>query len=138
MTTIVVCGSEMACDSRVSGGFTAASRKIRKKKNCIVGYAGDWIAGEYFADYYLSSKEEKPNRDSDDDLELLVLKKSGIYLVDYRFREVRICGNHYAIGSGAAAAMVAMNLGLNAADAIREAIKVDDYTGGKVRVLKLD
>ena len=137
MTTIAVCGSEMACDSLVSGGFTSASRKIRKRNNCLVGYAGDWIAGEYFADYYLTDHDNKPNRDSDDDVELLVLKKSGIFLVDYRFREVRICGTHYAIGSGAAAAMVAMNLGLNAADAIREAIKVDDDTGGKVRVLRL-
>ena len=137
MTTIAVTGREMACDSQVSGGFTSASRKIRKRNGCIVGYAGDWIAGEYFADYYLGNQNDKPNRDSDDDVELLVLKKSGIYLVDYRFREVRICGNHYAIGSGSAAAMVAMNLGLNAADAVREAIKVDDDTGGKVRVLSL-
>ena len=58
--------------------------------------------------------------------------------MDYRFREVRICGTHYAIGSGSAAAMVAMNLGLNAADAIREAIKVDDDTGGRIRVLRLE
>ena len=138
MTTITACGRDMACDSQVSGGFTSASRKIRKKNNCIVGYAGDWIAGEYFADYYLSKKEQKPERDSDDDIELLVLKPSGIYLVDYRFREVRICGKHYAIGSGSAAAMVAMNLGLTAAEAIKEAIKVDDYTGGKIRSLSLD
>ena len=138
MTTIAVCGDEMACDSQVTGGFTSASRKIRKKNNCIVGYAGDWIAGEYFADYYLSSKEQKPDRDPDDDIELLVLRPSGIYLVDYRFRKVRIKGNHYAIGTGCAAAMVAMNLGLTAAEAIRETIKVDDDTGGKVRRLSLD
>ncbi len=138
MTTIAVMGQEMACDSLVSGGFTSASRKIRKRNGCIVGYAGDWIAGEYFADYYVGNQDDKPNRDSDDDIELLVLKKSGIYLVDYRFREVRICGTHYAIGSGAAAAMVAMNLGLTAQEAVKEAIKVDDYTAGKVRVLRLD
>jgi len=137
VTTIAVKDDCMACDSMVSGGFTQATRKIRKANNCIVGYAGDWLAGEYFADYYLSSREEKPERDSDDDIELLVLKKSGIYLVDYRFREVRICGKHYAIGSGAQGAMVAMNMGATAPEAVKEAIKVDDYTSGKVRSLRL-
>lgn len=128
----------MACDSLVTGGFTTASRKIRKKNGVIVGYAGDWIAGEYFADFYLSKREAQPDRDNDDDLELLVLKSTGIYLVDYRFREVKICGKYYAIGSGSQGAMVAMNMGATAPEAIREALKVDDDTGGKIRSLSLE
>ena len=127
----------MACDSKIIGGFSVPTTKIKKRGKCIIGWAGDWIAGEYFAGFYLADKGEKPERDSDDDIELLVLKSSGIYLVDYRFREVRICGKHYAIGSGAQAAMVAMNLGCTAVEAVKEAIKVDDYTGGKVRSLSL-
>ena len=137
MTTVAVKGKTMACDSQLSDGYSVCTRKVIKKNNCIVGWAGDWIAGEYFADYYLSNKEEKPDRDSDDDLELLVLKKSGLYLVDYRFREVRICGKHYAIGSGAQAAMVAMNMGATATEAVKEAIQVDRHSGGKVRSLSL-
>jgi len=137
VTTIAVKGKTMACDSQISDGYSICTRKIIKKGNCIVGWAGDWIAGEYFSDYYLGDQEEKPERDSGDDVELLVLKKSGIYLVDSRFREVRICGKHYAIGSGDQAAMVAMNMGATAAEAIKEAIKVDKWTGGKVRSLSL-
>jgi len=131
-------GNTMACDSHVTGGFTTSSRKIRKKNNCIVGYAGDWIAGEYFADFYLGNSEETPDRDTDDDLEMLVLKTTGIYLVDYRFREVKVYGKHYAIGSGSQGAMAAMNMGATAAEAVKEAIKVDDYTRGKIRSLSLD
>ena len=128
----------MACDSHVTGGFTTSSRKIRKKNGCIVGYAGDWIAGEYFADFYLGKKDKPPVRDIDDDLELLVLKSTGIYLVDSWLREVRICGKYYAVGSGSQGAMATMNMGATATEAVREATKVDDYTGGKIRSLSLE
>jgi phosphoglycolate phosphatase-like HAD superfamily hydrolase len=127
----------MACDSHVTSAMSVSANKIFEGDGILVGYAGDWIAGEYFARHYLGEFDEKPERDSDDDLELLVLKLSGIYLVDYRFREVRICGKHFAIGSGAQAAMAAMNMGATAKEAVREAIKVDDYSAVKVRTITL-
>ena len=126
----------MACDSLVTGGLSAPSTKIWRKGDCIVGFCGDWIAGVYFAQIYLKGDEAK-KRDSDDDIELLVLRPSGIYLVDYRFREVKISLAYYAIGSGGQGAMVAMNMGATAVEAIKEAIKVDDYTDGKIRSLAL-
>jgi hypothetical protein len=136
MTTIAVKGGEMACDSYVTGGLKCAATKIRRKNGIIVGYSGDWIAGEHIARCYLNDK--KPDVDSDDDMELIVLKSSGIYLVDKKLREVKVSLKHYAIGSGSEAAMVAMNLGLSAPEAIKEAIKVNDFTGGRVRTLSLD
>jgi len=137
MTTIAAKDGIMSCDSNISSGYQAAAKKIRKKNGIIVGFAGDWIAGEYFARYYLGNRSEKPDRDSDDDFELLILKPSGIYLADKRLREVRIRCKHYAIGSGSMAAMVAMNMGATAAEAVKEAAKVDDYTGGKIISLSL-
>lgn len=138
MTTIAAKDGVMACDSRITGGFENPARKIRKGKGCIVGYCGDWIAGEALAEYYISEGGTEPPLDDNDDIELLVLKKSGIYLVDRKFRKVKIHGKHYAIGSGAAAAMVAMNMGASATEAIKEASKVDDYTDGRVRSLRLE
>ena len=137
MTTIAVRDGVMACDSLITGGMSAAATKMHRKGGVIVGFAGDWLAGEYFAQQYLSGENGSKKRDSDDDVELLVLKPSGIYLVDYRFREVKIASKYYAIGSGAPLAMVAMNMGATAADAVREAIVVDDYSGGRIRTLRL-
>ena len=136
MTTIAVRNNTMACDSFVTNGYTAAAIKIRKHKGVVVGYCGDWIAGEHFSDFYLKG-EGQPERQGDDDIELLVLKPSGIYLVDDRFREVKIRCKYYAVGSGGMAAMVAMNMGATAIEAIREAIKVDDYTNGRIRSLSI-
>ncbi|KQQ60141.1 proteasome subunit beta [Pseudomonas sp. Leaf127] len=45
--------------------------------------------------------------------------------------------NPDAIGSGAAYAMAAMDMGASAEDAVRAAMKRDIYTGGKVRTLEL-
>lgn len=45
--------------------------------------------------------------------------------------------NPDAIGSGAAHALTAMDMGASAADAVRAAIKRDIYTGGKVRTYKV-
>jgi len=138
MTTIAANAKEMACDSMVTGAMSVRTTKIFSGQDAIVGFAGDWIAGEYFAKWYLSNTEGMPERDADDDLELLVLRSSGIYLVDYRLREVAVCGKHFAIGSGSQAAMTAMNMGATPTDAVREAIKVDDYSGGRVRTLTLN
>jgi hypothetical protein len=138
MTTIAAKDGIIACDSKITGGFANPATKIRKGKGCLVGYAGDWIAGEAMAEYYISEGGLEPPVDDNDDIELLVIKKSGIYLVDRKFRKVKILGKHYSIGSGSMAAMVAMNMGATAVEAIKEAAKVDDYTGGRVISLSLE
>lgn len=45
--------------------------------------------------------------------------------------------NPDAIGSGAPYALVAMDMGATAAEAVRAAMKRDIYTGGKVRAVKI-
>ena len=125
----------MACDSMISGPFYESSQKIRRGKDCIIGFSGDWVPGLHFIDRYLA--EAEPIRDKDDDVDFVVLKEDGIYYMDAMFREVRVCGDHYAIGSGCQAAMVAMNMGADAKEAVRQAIKVDSGSGGRVRSLTL-
>lgn len=46
--------------------------------------------------------------------------------------------NPDAIGSGAAYALAAMDMGASAEDAVRAAMKRDIYTGGKVRTVLID
>lgn len=137
MTTIAVKDGVMACDSQLTNGVSGSVQKIRKKGDIIIGYCGDWIAAEYMAKYYLSDRQEELIEDRKDDVELIVLKKTGIYIVDKKLREARICGKHYSIGSGSMAAMTAMNMGATAIEAIREAIKVDEYSGGKIKSIAL-
>ena len=138
MTTIAVKDGVMACDTQITGGHKDfAKSKIRKGKGCVVGFCGDWFAGEALMNYYITEGAKDLVVNDDDDVELLILNKSGIYLADKHFRKVKIRGRHYAIGSGSPAAMVAMNMGATAVEAIREAAKVDDYTGGKVKSITL-
>lgn len=126
----------MACDSLVTGDYPSQSNKIFRRADCLIGYAGDWLAGYHLVDSYLSNRE--PIRGDNDDVDILILRKTGIYCLDPQFREVRVTGKYYAIGSGSQAAMVAMNMGADAVGAIREAIKVDQWTGGRVRSLRLE
>ena len=135
MTTIVVRDSIMACDSMISGSFPQSAKKIRRGKDCIIGFAGDWVAGTHFIERYLADAD--PIRDKDDDIEFIVLKESGIYYLDVLFREVKIRRDYYAIGSGDQAATVAMNMGADAKEAVRQAIIVDQYSGGRVQSLTL-
>ena len=137
MTTIAVRDGVMACDTHVSGNAGVGAIKMRKRRGIIVGFAGDWIAGVALAEHVLAGSTKGVTPHSADDLELLVLKEDGVYLLDAYFRPVKITHAYYAIGSGAECAMVAMNMGATAPEAVAEAIKVDDSTWGRVRKLSL-
>lgn len=134
MTTVAVKDGVMACDSLVTGGFPCSADKIFKRADLLIGFAGDWLAASHMVDCYLKNRE--PIR-ADDDVDILILRKSGIYLLDAYFREVRVREKWYSIGSGSQAAMTAMNMGASAVEAVRQAIKVDNDSGGRVRSLKL-
>lgn len=135
MTTVAVRDGIIACDSCVSGSFPNATIKIKRGPDFLIGFAGDWVAGEYLVECYIN--DDKPIRHDDDDVDILIARESGIYFLDALFREAKICEKYYAIGSGSQAAMVAMNMGATAVEAVREAIKVDLYSGGRVRSLSL-
>jgi ATP-dependent protease HslVU (ClpYQ) peptidase subunit len=137
MTTVAAREGKIACDSRLTGGFIAKANKIIVGDGVIVGYAGDWIAAECLGRHIAGLDEEKPKRDSDDDVEFLVLRPKGIFMVDRRLREVKICDKYWAIGSGCQAAMVAMHMGATAKEAVEMAKLVDECTGGRVREYSL-
>lgn len=138
MTTIAVRDGVMACDSQITGGFVATkATKVIVGDGVIVGYAGDWIACHCFARYLAGLEDEKTERDSEDDMEFLILRGSGIYMADHRLREVKLRETFWAIGSGEQAAMVAMHMGATAKEAVEMAKRVDPYTGGRVREFSL-
>jgi len=135
MTTVAVRDGVMASDSRITGSFPDSTKKIFRGNGFIIGFSGDWVAGMHFVDRYIADAE--PIRNKDDDVDFVILRDDGIYYMDAMFREVRISGSYYAIGSGSQAAMVAMNMGASAKDAVAQAIKVDCYSSAPIKCLEL-
>jgi hypothetical protein len=132
MTTVAVRDNTMVCDSRMVGGFIGRSHKVLRGESILVGWCGDAVAGYAFAEHVAGLAEEKPHNGGDDSIDLLVLKKNKIWLVDNRLRWLPIPQKYYAIGSGSQAAMVAMHMGATAKEAVEMAKLVDECTGGRV------
>jgi len=125
----------MACDSMITGSFPESSKKIRRGDDCIIGVCGDWVAGIHLMESFLAGKDS--TREKDDDVEFIILRESGIYYMDVMFREVKVRCEYYAMGTGSQAAMVAMNMGADAREAVKQAITVDQYSGGRIQSLAL-
>ena len=135
ITTIAARSGKMACDSRITGSYIQNGVKIVQGDNIIVGWAGDWVAGYAIAEQIAKiATEDEPKLDDSDDVEFLIMIGRKLYLGDKQMRMAPIHSKYYAIGSGGQAAMVAMNLGCSAEEAVKEAIKVDEASGGRVRV----
>lgn len=137
MTTIAAHGSEMAADTQCTSDYIGRVRKIHKLPDgTLVGGAG--VQASVFAAIawlYAGRQGEAPDIENSG---LLFLRPDGsIWLADGRWPEFPVMGDHYAIGSGATAAMVAMHLGKSAAQAVRIAALFDDGTSAPIHTLKL-
>ena len=73
----------------------------------------------------------------DEELNALVVYPDGVVRELDGAGWIEVKAKYYAIGSGSTAAMVAMECGKSAADAVRIAMKFDNNTGGKVQSVKL-
>lgn len=139
MTTIAVRDGKMACDSRITGGFIAATKtKIITGRNCLVGFCGDYIACYSGALWLAGELSDRPSTSDSDDVLFLVLRGKDIYLADAQLREAPVGGKYWAIGSGEQAAMTAMHMGATAKEAVKMAKLVDECTGGRVREFSLE
>ena len=136
MTTIAYRNGVMACDSQISGGFVSTCPDKVIVGKCLVGFSGDYAAGYQGALYLAGESQERPDY-GDDDTEYIVVDRKRIWIADSRLRLAPIGDKFWSIGSGCAAAMAAMYMGASAEDAVKIAIKVDEYSGGKVRTYTL-
>jgi hypothetical protein len=134
MTIIAVKDGLMASDSRSTGDYIQNVTKVVQGDNITVGWSGDWVAGYAIAEWIAKiSKDDEPPTD-DCDVDLLVMIGKKLWLADQKMRMAPVPRGHFAIGSGAIGAMVAMNLGLSAEQAVKEVIKVDESCGGRVKI----
>ena len=130
MTTVAVRDGVMACDSRLTGGFiSSAPGKVVVGRDCIVGFCGPYASGYTGALWLAGELNDRPETDSGDDNEFIVLRRDGIWLADHILRMAPIKGKFWATGSGGMAAMAAMHMGASALDAVKIAIKLDEGSG---------
>lgn len=143
MTTIAASSSEgaiagdtIACD----GDFATPVVKIYRSRGCLIGVAGDYYAAHIFLEWFEAGAKKKDRPDhSIGDFSALVLDSDGRLLTcDSRFVFVEeTLLDHFAIGSGAAFAMSALDLGLDVRAAVEHAAKFDVYTGGNITIKRI-
>lgn len=134
MTTIATDGKTIAADSRAVGNFILqgnVNKLKRLKDGRILGTCGElWethaVAG------WLDGKRDKPK--VSEGFGALVLGES---LILYRDNlEPMEIPPPYSIGSGCGHAIGAMLAGASPREAIKISIKLDENTGGRIRVME--
>jgi len=138
MTTIVADfrAGVMVSESKVSAGdvwFPAT--KIVRHKDELIGCAGEAHMEEAWLNWYQGGRKGKAP--SDEGLQVLILRKTGLVYVDTNSTEILITRAFHAIGSGAPAALGAMLAGKTAEEAVAIGILVDPCSGGDIQVFSL-
>lgn len=135
MTTIATDGFYIAADSQATQGGTIVAVRVQKifkgpkgyfgcsgPSHCIVGYK-DWLNGK------------GPRLDRDDNFRALHLDYTGeIYLIEGNYDAHVLQENVGAIGTGADFARAVMAHGGSPYEAVKIACKLDESSGGTVRV----
>lgn len=144
MTTIVANLEYMAADERVSvdGGPFYHADKIFRIGNSLFGTAGDGAMGLIVIDWLAKNPQRNRQvlyRNWPSDIEryacdILELNSTGLYLWNGWGIPEKLNDKRFAVGSGAMAALDAVDHGASLDDAIRRAAKYDQYTGAPIRI----
>lgn len=139
MTIVVVRNGEMAADSRFSAeGLYFRGQKIFRKNDVLIGIAGDVVPAMLFVDWYGTPGPPPPELlSANADFSALVLSKAGLFEFDKWCKGLKVHGRFYAIGSGAAVALGALQMGANARAAARVACKFDSGCGLPIVTMSL-
>lgn len=139
MTTIAVDHRTgvAASDSKCTiGAIWVTSTKIHRQKDELIGLAGTDTQGQRWLEWYKAGK--KGAAPKMDQAEAVILRREGVFYVQDDGVEFKVERGFHAIGTGAAAAAMAVMLaGHSAEEAVRIAIQVDAQSGGEVQVFSL-
>ena len=138
MTTIAWDGVSVAADGRESDGGIIASdnrKKIIKSKDLIFGYCGSVPDGEHLIDIVVNGSDILKN---DLNANLITIQDGQILMhgVSGGCLNSWEPATPYAMGSGEQFAIAAMDMGMNAKDAVKYAMTRDLGTGGKITNIK--
>lgn len=141
MTTIAYRNGVIAADTRATRGevlLPGHSRKIRRLDDgSVIAIKGDLCMMEPFLSWLQSNRQgSMPDLDKSG-TGLIHLTKGGVFVYEGAgwYQEDL---PFFAMGSGCVPAMTAMYMGANAAKAVRVAMDVDPYTGGRIDWMTLD
>lgn len=135
----------MASDTRLSdeGGVTDVD-KIYRVGNSILGICGDAMMARYFVEWFKTPKRNPhvlhtaighTTETFRCEIGVLELNPGGLFYWDGWGVPLRIRNKFYAIGSGSGPAMTIMHKSQKRdapIEAVRYAMKTDQYTGGEI------
>ncbi len=136
MTTIATDGKTIAADGLVVCGNTISKRnsiKLYRVNTEIVGIAGKIDDALTYLRWYREGGEPP----TDSSIDVLHLRKDGVYTANAPNWNLFKVDTPYTIGSGEGIAMGAMLAGCTPEEAVRWAVKYDIYTGGRIHVMEL-
>lgn len=140
MTTIAIKDGVMACESKEAydDGMIATwdAWKVALHNDAYYGFCGSSHHINVVMDT-IRGNAKLEDLSPEITLQFIKMPKAGkpllVYLSDGHVSQEPITKNGYAIGSGMPYAMVAMSCGKSAVEAVKEAIKWDCFSGGKVK-----
>jgi ATP-dependent protease HslVU (ClpYQ) peptidase subunit len=138
MTTIAYRAGVLAADTQMIQGTSVIGQTVkivRRKDGVLCGGAGDlaWVQG--FQRWFLEGEEGDPPPLDDASKGLIIRPKKPIEMFE-EFGAIEWTSPFVAIGSGKEFALGAMYVGATAEQAVRAAMVLDPFTGGKVMKLR--
>ncbi len=138
MTTIAYKNRVVAYDSRVTAGDLITNDDAEKKyviNDVVFFMAGAHSDYKRFHSLYFGGNESIEHIDAS----ALVIDGGELFMVSVdsesgMWKQPMLLSNPCAIGSGTQFALAAMDLGLSADEAVKQAIKRDCKSGGMVRI----
>ncbi len=126
----------MVSDSKVTTDDTwYPAEKIFAHKSELIAMAGDTPQGDRWFEWYTSGKKGSPPKPLDEFC-ALILRESGLFLMNGSAHEMRVERGFHAIGTGGAAALAVMIAGHDVEEAVKIACQVDAQSGGEIRVMR--
>lgn len=138
MTTVVCTRTQMASDSRASGGdATTTIPKIFRIRGGLLGIAGTVADCMAFVSWFRRGCDPENVPDMSEVSALYLDKNGKIVHFDHSPYSYEIKADFAVLGSGGMAAAAALHMGADLRLAIRTAAKVDTGTGGRIHVKDL-
>lgn len=141
MTTIAYRDGYMSADSSCTtddDSLQFQCTKIFRKGNALIGLSGEDGPGMIFLEWYGTKLNKRPQPySSKEAFEALVATPEGVFRFDRFFTRERVIEPYHAIGSGAACAFVAMDMGATAEEAVRAACRRNPFSRPPIVTEKL-
>ncbi len=143
MTVVIWDGKTLASDRRITSGHTiSTSIKIYRVQEGIIGFAGNVSSIHEFLDWFQNDRHaitfpEKLKSEETGVQAIFIDKNKKIWQFDYSPSPFQITQKYAAIGSGDESALVAMECGKSAEQAVKVVCKFNSSCGGGVDMLRL-